>query len=824
MVGMEARPRRSRERPLKSQIEASPDQLAQEFLRRVPLLNGVADDVVDRVAAALRPVDLPGGEIVCREGDEGTTFNLIESGTLMVETEVGGRRRQLARMGPGDFFGEIALLGGGRRTATVGTLTPTRLWELSVDDFENIVEAEPALRTVVDAMAKERVGRSVANAFDVRHSSLGETLARRGQVSIGRAIDNDIVLPSRTVSNHHAVIRAGDGDATIEDLRSTNGTFVNGESVRRSKLHAGDEVWIGDERFIFEPAELRAVVRPHGVRIDAIALRKDVAADKSLLQDVSLSVLPGEFVALVGGSGAGKTTLLDALAGIRPASGGRVLYDGDDRYEHDARFRTVIGYVPQDDIVHTELSLRRTLHHAAAIRLPVDTTEAAREQAADQVMTQLGLAHQADVKVGRLSGGQRKRCSIGVELLTQPRVFFLDEPTSGLDPAADGQLMRLLRRLADGGSTVVLTTHATKNVAMCDKVVVLGRGGHLAFVGTPARALEHFDVESFDEIYDRLEPEGAPLAAQETFRASPEYEQQRSLVLDPPAPTGSGTGPGRARGLRRSLHQFATLSKRNLDLHLRSKDRLIPMVAQPVVLCFLLLAIFSSGLFKPGRPNAVAPLQIIFLLAFNAFLLGLLASVQEIVKELPIFLRERSVGVSAIPYLLSKTTFLVPAVMLGCVIMSGVMLLTNRLPDTGLEMYGPLLLTMVLAGLAGMALALLTSSFATSSQQATDLLSLWITPQVLFGGGLFAVPSMNFAGRLVSHVVPLRWALEAGGHSAGLNDVFRASQSITGRSLLNQYGDTFSCNPTKQWLILAAFIVLPMTLAGFILRRRSTAR
>jgi ABC-type multidrug transport system ATPase subunit/CRP-like cAMP-binding protein len=805
--------------------------VTREFLERVPLFADVDDVELDRIIDSLQPVTVPGGATVVREGEAGTTFYLVESGTLLVETEVGGRRRELTRMGPGDFFGEIALLSGGARTATVTASTPALLWSLTAEDFAAIVQTDPQLRRPVRREARARVRRSTANAFEVRHQSLAESLARRKVVRIGRAVDNDIVLTSRSVSDHHAVIKQVGAVVTIEDQHSTSGTFVNGQPVGRADLHDGDEVWIGDERFVFEKTALIDVVRPRGVRIDALDLRKEVKGGHSLLADVSLSVLPGEFVAIVGGSGAGKTTLLDALAGTQPATSGRVLYDGEDRYEHDVRLRSIIGYVPQDDIVHTELGLRRILLHAAAIRLPADTSAAERVATVDHALEQLGLSEQAEIKVGSLSGGQRKRSSIGVELLTEPRAFFLDEPTSGLDPATDGQMMRLLRGLADSGSTVLVTTHATKNVRLCDKVVILGRGGHLAFVGSPARALEHFGVEAFDDIYDVLEPEGAPQQAGQRFLASPEYEQQRALVLAPPvvladtAGGSGGRGRGRGRGrLRRSRQQLGALSKRNLDIHLRNKEMLLPIVAQPVVLSILLLALFRSGLFEPGQDTPVAPLQLIFLLSFNAFLLGLLTSVQEVVKELPIFYRERAVGVGVVPYILSKTTFLVPAMVIGAMLLIGVPLATNRLPDPAWSWMAPLFLTLVLAALAGMSLALFTSSFVSSSRQATDLLSLWIMPQVLFAGGLFAVPVMDFAGRTFSHVAVLRWAFEASGHAVDMTDVFRRSQSITGRSLLNQYGNSFDCNPLRQWSILAGFIVVPLTLATVILSKRQPRR
>jgi len=232
-----------------------------------------------------------------------------------------------------------------------------------------------------------------------------------------------------------------------------------------------------------------------GVRVDATGLTRAAGAT-TLLRDVSLSVRPGELVAIAGGSGAGKTTLLEALAGVAPADSGTVTFGGVDVYREPAAFRTQLGYVPQDDIIHAELPLARTLTYAAMLRLPRGTPRADIDAAVAAALARLGLTERAGVRVDALSGGQRKRASIAVELLTGPRVFFLDEPTSGLDPATGAELVALLRDLADSGTTVVFTTHATADLAACDRVVFLAGGGRLAYAGTLPGALAHFGVEA----------------------------------------------------------------------------------------------------------------------------------------------------------------------------------------------------------------------------------------------------------------------------------------------------------------------------------------
>lgn len=265
-----------------------------------------------------------------------------------------------------------------------------------------------------------------------------------------------------------------------------------------------------------------------GLRIEAIGVSRRVRSGRRTLQDVSLTIEPGELVAIVGGSGTGKTTLLDTLAGIRPAAEGTV------RYNRPLNF----GYVPQDDIIHRELPLARTLGYAARLRLPKGTPADEIDAAVREVLTALDLKDRASLRVGSLSGGQRKRAGIAVELLTRPDVFFLDEPTSGLDPATAADFMRLLRRLADGGTTVVLATHNPPDVRYCDKIAFLARDGYLAYFGTPAGACAYFDTGSIEEIYERLAAAGDPRELSERFQAG------RPDGVSPagPSPRGSSSG------------------------------------------------------------------------------------------------------------------------------------------------------------------------------------------------------------------------------------------------------------------------------------------
>lgn len=304
------------------------------------------------------------------------------------------------------------------------------------------------------------------------------------------------------------------------------------------------------------------------LRVDAIALRQTVGprAEKVLINDISLSILPGEFVALVGGSGSGKSTLLDALNGFRPARQGRVFVNGTDYYANMQDYKHRLGYVPQDDIIHRELTVEDALYFTARLRLPANSSAEEVRARADEALDEVEMTDQRRLQITRLSGGQRKRVSIATELISRPGLLYLDEPTSGLDPVLERRLMLLLRRLADEGRTVIAVTHATANIDVCDKVAFLGRGGRLCFFGSPDDALSFFGAESITSIYDMLDAsDEAPERWEQQYRTSRFFQQ---YVSDPQ----SGLAPDdlcdvderRARGRGRAAASRATDAARRL--------------------------------------------------------------------------------------------------------------------------------------------------------------------------------------------------------------------------------------------------------------------
>jgi len=365
------------------------------------------------------------------------------------------------------------------------------------------------------------------------------TFGDRSLVTIGRDASNDVVLSTPTVSRFHAQIERVGQRYRVRDLRSSNGTFVNDQRIEGEVwLQANDTIRIGSYVFVLGQDQLAQFDEEGGLLVEAIGLQKWVRKDLNILQDISVVFQPREFIVVVGQSGGGKSTLVDAIAGYRPATHGQVLVNGTDVYRNFDAIRNNIGFVPQRDIIHMELTVFEALDYAARLRMPPDTTKAERHQRVHEVLEDLDLAHRKDVQISGLSGGQQKRVSIGVELLTKPGLFFLDEPTSGLDPGTETALMQLMRRLADQGRTIVLITHATKNVMLADKVIFLARGGYLAWFGPPEEALQYFDQYrserdrrareiEFDEIYAILDDSrlGSPADWAERYRGYAAYQQ-----------------------------------------------------------------------------------------------------------------------------------------------------------------------------------------------------------------------------------------------------------------------------------------------------------
>ncbi len=674
-------------------------------------------------------------------------------------------------------------------------------------------------------------------------------------ITVGRDPSCDLHLSHPAISLVHARISgAAGGGVLIEDLGSTNGTFVNGEPLEKGavrRLSPADVVFAGPVRLHISSTGIRTEDASRGIRLTALRLRKQVSPVANLLQDISLVVEPQEFVAVVGVSGSGKSTLVGALSGLRPATGGDVLLNGVSLYSHFQAFRTLLGYVPQDDILHPELPVGRALSYAAELRLPDDFSHGERQARVDSAIATLGLEERREVPVGRLSGGQRKRVSIGAELLTQPGLFFLDEATSGLDPGTESQLMRLLRKLADDGNTILLITHATKNVMMCDKVLFLARGGHLAYFGPPDRALTYFGVDDFDGIYELLESHETPAYWSARFRDSAESREFVARPLAGAVPSVSSAAEKAAAHSREpappaagrtsgALRQFRVLSQRYIDIIRRDRVNLGLMFALAPALAMIDLVAWERPVLDPTRGVGSRAMTMLFLSALIPFLVGALSFVREIVKESAIYARERAVALIIWPYLGSKI-----AIATVLALYHGAALLAIKViavDFSGAEAGGLVLIyvTIVLAVISGVMWGLLISTLTRREEQAMMLVIGVVVLQMVFSGGLVSLDDLGAPGVVLGGGTSSAWAFKAITTAAGLSldgcsgdfatcDIpgipalqTPAERSLAFQGVNDQFGSVFGADVFLCWAAMLAIIGALGILIYVLQRRKDT--
>jgi ABC-type multidrug transport system ATPase subunit len=565
---------------------------------------------------------------------------------------------------------------------------------------------------------------------------------RRAPLTFGRSRVCSVVLDAPAVEERHAALFATGDRFELTDQSGRAGTLVNSTNIRHARLSDGDQVRMGPYLFYFHSPFLVWVRPPVPVTLTADRIEQ-VAFGLVLLSGVSLVVRPGELVGLLGPSGAGKSTLIDALCGRRPARSGQVYLNATRLYADYATNRHLIGHVPQEEAVHPELTVREALIYAARLRMPASTSREQRLLRVEEALALLGLSDRADIRVGRLSGGQQKRVSVGIELLGRPPVLFLDEPTSGLDPGTAARLIKTLRRLARQGRAVVCATHGMADAARFDKLAVLTGGGRLAFFGSPARALGYFRVRRLANIFARL-ADKRPGTWQSEFVESPDGQRLQEMVARARTPR-----PFHGQGLPPPEHaptgQTATLIGRFVRTLKADRRFLWHAVAQPVGLAFLACVAFS------GLPS------VFFFIVLAALWSGCSLASQQIVKERAVYRRERLAGLRIGPYVASK--FICLAVV-GA-IQSALMLGVVGVWDAANVRWPIISAAVVLASWCGIASGLWVSALAPNAERATAAVPALMLPQIVLAGVLVALPDMNVATKLASHLSAAKWANQA---------------------------------------------------------------
>ncbi len=639
-------------------------------------------------------------------------------------------------------------------------------------------------------------------------------------LSIGRSAKSDLPISSPLVSREHAKLYCDSQGVEIEDLDSTNGTFVNGNRLQgKVRLHQGDLVSIAAYTFIFTGEGLEPVDTSGRVCIEVRNLYKEVVDRSSkrarrLLDDISLVIEPGEFVAIFGTSGSGKSTLLDALNGRRPATGGKVLYNGSDLYSCFDSFRASIGYVPQQDIVHRKISIKHALQYTAHLRLPPDTSKEEIEAYIDKVLQKVELSEKAELPIDTpapLSGGQLKRVSLAVELVANPNILYLDEVTSGLDAGTDKRMMHLFADLAADQKTVICVTHTLENIDVCHQIILLHKG-RLVYFGPPAEAPDYFGVQRLSDVYELLESGPETLWA-DKFRSSQHYQ---TYVIDRLARRDSELHNNNYRTdfvIQKSnqhwfgWRQMITLMRRYIDLIFADKKNLLILLLQAPLIALIIGLVFSTEGIPAAR--AAAESQISFILILSTIWFGTLNSARELVKEFPIFQRERSVNLALGPYLCSKLIPLALLCLIQCISLLGIVQLMVDLPGNFFERIAVLFVT----GMASTCMGLAVSAFVDSNDKAVAMAPILLIPQVVLAN---AVVRLGDAGLWVAKSSMISfWALDA--IKTTLSAESRAIRDFTGQLVVPITGEF---GKDMAMIALFACVFLAVAVVGLKLKDR----
>ena len=693
---------------------------------------------------------------------------------------------------------KAACTGRGSTNGLICNNTPIISRALNDGDFIRIDSA---------AQAKAEGVLFVVSSADSDNKWRAVSLSRKPQLTIGRARNCDIRLPHISVSKCHArVVHERDG-YYILDNNSTNGVIVNGKRISgRQRLHERDVIAITSSKLIFMAGTIYYCCYVNGISVDAsdIVIKRGKGRKAFVTSNhVNLNVKPGELIAIIGGSGAGKSTILNCMCGYLQPTHGEVFINGVNLYQNFDSLKKLIGYVPQSDIVYDNLTLHDMLRYTAELRLPKDTSRAEREAAISRAINMVELPDKRDSLIKSLSGGQRKRASIAVELLSDPKLLFLDEPASGLDPGTERNLMQSLRKMADNGKTVILVTHSTLQLRMCDKIVFMGKGGNLCFYGSYDAALAFFGVSDIVDVYNLITEQSAEWSARfNRSRVHPDRTRKPSAVS--------------SIKKEKRLKQLGVLSARYLKLVANDRQRLLLLLVQAPLLAVLISFVADGTEFEQYEMTK----SLLFALSCSAFWVGMLNAIQEICKERTIMKREYMTGMSLSAYVSSKIIVLGALCLIQIVLITFVFSRMVGLPAEGI-LLSPLLellITTFITAVSSTAMGLFVSSLFTNADRAMTVAPLLLMPQILFSGLIF---KLSGATEIISWIAVCRWSMEGYGTTANLNDLPLKLQQegVMIPHEVESFFDFTAAHLLSSWGILILFTAIFLVLTRLVLSR-----
>ena len=627
----------------------------------------------------------------------------------------------------------------------------------------------------------------------------------KDEITIGRSNENDIVLPFINVSRRHAVLFRNEDGWIIRNESKENGILVNDSFEKdRRRLRQQDVLCITSTKIIFTTDALYVCSNSQGISVDArgvVVVRGKGRKSFVTSDHVDMTITPGELVAIIGGSGAGKSTIMNVLCGYLQPNEGSVYVNGIDLYRNFEVLKSSFGYLPQSDIVYNNLTLYEMLNYTAKLRLPQDAGEEERRQAIQHAIDLVELNEKKDSLIGNLSGGQRKRASIAVELLSDPKLLFLDEPASGLDPGTERSLMLSLREMANAGKTVILVTHSTLQLALCDKIAFMGRGGRLCFFGNENDALRFFETQDVVDVYGKI-----------TDYPKEWEERYRSMIIPPEEKKTAGEVSGKTKKHR--LHQLCVLCSRYTRLTLNDRQRLLLLLLQAPLLAVLISFVADGQQFKQYEMTK----SLLFALSCSGFWVGMLNAIQEICKERTILKREFMTGLSLSSYVISKMIVLGVLCLIQSVMLIAVFSVLIGVPEKGIMMnpWVEMLITAWLTSLSAAAMGLFVSSLFTNPDRAMTVAPLLLMPQMLFSGLLFKLSGVT---EYISWIAICRWSMEGFGTTANLNSLqtMLQQQGLPVAHEAEAFFEYTQGHMWSAWLIMAGFAVLFLGLSRIVL-------
>ncbi|MCA2317783.1 ATP-binding cassette domain-containing protein, partial [Mycobacterium sp. WUMAC-025] len=644
---------------------------------------------------------------------------------------------------------------------------------------QHIPAAAPHTRAAPTSAKPPEVANLATKMFQaLMPSRSGAIQQPAGSQTIGRATDNDIVIQDVLASRHHAFLLQTPLGTEIRDAHSVNGTFVNGVRVGSAVLTEGDVVTIGNVDLVFTGDSLvrrtEAATRTGGLEVNSVCYTVDHG--KQLLDHISVTARPGTLTAIIGGSGAGKTTLSRLIVGYTSPTSGTVTFEGHNIHTEYASMRSRIGMVPQDDVVHRQLTVNQALNYAAELRLPPDTSKEERARVVAQVLEELDMTQHAETRVDKLSGGQRKRASVALELLTQPSLLLLDEPTSGLDPALDRQVMLMLRQLADAGRVVLVVTHSVSYLDVCDQILLVAPGGKTAFCGPPDQVEAAMGTRNWADIFAKVGAD--PDEANRRFK---ERNQRSEQPPSPESPADLGEPPQ-----TNLWRQLSTIARRQVRLVVSDRGYTIFLAILPFLIGALSLTVKGPhpglGPADPMGPAPTQPQYIMVLLNIGAVFMGTALTIRDLIGERAIFRREQAVGLSTTAYLLAKIAVFCVFATGQAAIATIIVRLGKGAPTAHPQFFGnstfSLFVTVAGTCVASAMLGLLLSALAQSNEQIMPLLVVSIMSQLVFSSGMIPV-YQRIGLEQMAWLTPARWGYAAGASSIDFPSLVKVKQIPT---------------------------------------------